>query len=177
MRPRLSDCRGFTLIEALIAMLVLGIGALATVMLLLHSLRSSRDSAMQSFAMHMAGELAELRAFHQSTGLPGDTPFAFDIRLETPPAATPGCLNIACPAQDFAATEITAWQRRLSQILPQVRAVLCRDSQSPDETPAWQCDGAMQSPAVLKMRWSTASSQADNKDNNAPPLMVVVLGR
>ncbi|MFX5660488.1 type IV pilus modification protein PilV, partial [Acinetobacter baumannii] len=59
--PLRGRSRGFSMMEVLVAMLVIGTGALAIAMLQLHALRSSQDSSLHARATLMAQELAELR--------------------------------------------------------------------------------------------------------------------
>jgi Tfp pilus assembly protein PilV len=69
------------MMEVLVAMLVIGTGALAIAMLQLHALRSGQDSSLQARATLMAQELAELRA-----------------ALPPPPGATDPTLFSSLPA-------------------------------------------------------------------------------
>jgi type IV pilus assembly protein PilV len=54
-----SQGRGFTLVEALIALLVLSIGMLGIAVLFVESLQAGRDAQLRTFAVSVAADLAD----------------------------------------------------------------------------------------------------------------------
>lgn len=167
---------GFTMIEVLVAMLVIGTGALAMIMLQLHALRSSRDNSLQARAAIMAAELAELRAAHHAMATGDADPylFAFDAG-QTPVASGAGCTSSPCDAIGFANSAIADWIARLARDFPAARATVCRDSGA-GQAPGWNCDGNPASPVVVKLAWQRADS-ASADAYNAAPLMYFFIGR
>ncbi|NUU04555.1 type IV pilus modification protein PilV [Herbaspirillum robiniae] len=173
-----SRCSGFTMIEVLVAMLVIGTGALAVVMLQLHAIRSARDNAMQAAATTMAAELAELRAAGRDVASGGDDPylFTFDATRGAAVVTAPDCAASACDARGFAAANVAQWSARLARELPGARAVICRDSRPADQ-PDWQCDASPLSPVVAKLGWKRASDAQAPAPAPARPLMTLPVGR
>ena len=167
---------GFTMIEVLVAMLVIGTGALAMVMLQLHALRSSRDNSLQARAAAMAGELAELRAAYHAVATGGADPylFAFDAG-KISPSSIAACSSSPCDATGFANAAIADWSARLARDFPAARAIVCRDS-SAGKQPAWRCDDSPTSPVMVKLGWRRADSAPDDA-SNAAPLMQLFIGR
>jgi len=165
--------RGFSMMEVLVAMLVIGTGALAIAMLQLHAMRSGQDSSLQARATLMAQELAELRA--ALPPLPGaPDPTLFTLSPGRPPQAPVDCEQAACHPHDFTQAVLADWSGRLVRDFPQGRATVCRDAQQTPH-PDWNCDGLASSPVVLKLAWrrlGTASASAVA----ATPLLSVILG-
>ncbi len=164
---------GFTMIEVLVAMLVIGTGALAMVMLQLHALRSSRDNGLQARAAIMAAELAELRAAHHAMTADGADPYLFVFDAgKAPGASGAGCASSPCDAAGFAHAAIADWTARLARDFPGARATVCRDSAAD----GWQCDGNPASPVMVKLGWHRADAETGSASGTAP-LMRVFIGR
>ncbi|MCI1003388.1 MULTISPECIES: type IV pilus modification protein PilV [unclassified Herbaspirillum] len=165
--------RGFSMMEVLVAMLVIGTGALAIAMLQLHALRSSRDSSLHARATLMAQELAELRAALPAGTAPSDA-LLFSLTTGKPLSAPADCEQAACSPTDFALASLADWSGRLVRDFPHVRVTVCRDGQraAPED---WRCDALEHSPVVLKMAWrrlATGSPAA----GGTTPLLSLTLG-
>ncbi|KAF1044099.1 MAG: hypothetical protein GAK35_01887 [Herbaspirillum frisingense] len=169
-----SSSSGFTMLEVLVAMLVIGTGALAMIMLQLHALRSSRENSLQATATMMAQELAELRAAYRPTADAAD-PYLFVFDASRPIPVAADCASAPCDADAFAAAAIGDWNTRLARDFPAARAVVCRDGRA-DAHADWRCDGDPAAPAVLKLSWRRALS-GGAPEATATPLMAIVLGR
>jgi type IV pilus assembly protein PilV len=167
---------GFTMIEVLVAMLVIGTGALAMVMLQLHALRSSRDNSLQAKAAIMAAELAELRAAHHAVTADSTEPYLFTFDANQAPGSSgTDCTSSPCDAAGFATAAVHDWTARLQRDFPAARATVCRDNGAGD-APGWHCDGNPSSPVVVKLGWQRADSASANT-SNAAPLMHLFIGR
>lgn len=178
----MSRCAGFSLIEVLIALLLIGTGALALVMLQLHALRSSHDSSLQARATLMAQELAELRAAFPPR--PGAADAGL-FTLQSGPgqgamvdmagvAGMPDCSQHACSREVFLQAALSDWRQRLQRDFPAARAVVCRDG-SPHAQRVWHCDHDAAATVMLKLGWRrpghTPTQQA------SMPLLTMTLGR
>lgn len=161
---------GFSLIEVLVAMLVVGTGALAMVMLQLHALRSSHDSALHARATLMALELAELRAaLAPAPGMADPTLFAFDGGRA--PGSHIACSNTPCSAADFASAAIADWSARLTRGFPGARVAVCRDGgQTPQQS--WSCDHAPAAPVIFRLSWRRPGTVSAA----ALPMLTLALG-
>lgn len=164
--------RGFSMMEVLVAMLVIGTGALAIAMLQLHALRSSQDSSLHARATLMAQELAELRA--SLPPAPGASdPALFSFTAERPPMAPADCEQAACSPSDFIQAVLADWKARLVRDFPQARVIVCRDAQRTPQVD-WTCDGLASSPVVLKLAWRRIG--AASTASAATPLLSLILG-
>ena len=103
------QCRGITLIEVLIALLVLSIAMLGFAGQQIASLRFSNSSYYLTQATVLAHDLAERMRANRDAALAG----SYDVALATPPACSTSVLGGVTPAADIA-----AWQNTLSCALP-----------------------------------------------------------
>jgi type IV pilus assembly protein PilV len=154
--PCLRHAAGFTLIEVLIAMLILALGAGGVISMQIHALRVARESAYQASAVAFAAELLELLR---------NTPIAPTqsalTALTTPAAAVVNCHQQVCDATAMTTFLINDWQQRLQQTLPQARAHLCHDHAGNGEQLRWDCSNNAQDSLFIKIGWTSHLRDAD----------------
>ena len=135
---------GITLIETMIAILVLSFGMLGMLSVFINSLKITSTSHLRSIAAQQSYALADsIRAsMPQLTVYPGVSG-----------SAVANCLSATgCTTAEMAQTEMAVWQARLTQLLPSGASTICRDSTPADGVPgAWACDGTGQ--FVIKVCW------------------------
>ena len=172
-RPNLA-CRtlakqaqdGFSLIEVLVAIIILSIGMLGAVGMQSAALRSNKESRNQAAAVTFARELGEkMRGNHtvaiQTTS--ANNPYLFDTTLTgTSSVATfsVNCFTTGCPILKDAATwDVADWQARVQASLPTPRVKVCFDKEPYNSAgiAKWACtnDGDL---SVLKMSWTTSNT-------------------
>ncbi len=95
--------RGFTLIEALVALLVLSIGLLGVAALQLSSLRSNHSSSLRSQATLLAYDIVDRMRANQSAATNG----AYDVAV----GATPTTGTVA-------GDDLDRWKQNLTNTLP-----------------------------------------------------------
>ncbi|UST54264.1 type IV pilus modification protein PilV [Comamonadaceae bacterium OTU4NAUVB1] len=168
-RPRHS---GFTLIEVLVAIVVLSFGLLGMVGLQAASLQANRDARLQSTAILLARELAEMMRGNKEVSLrSANNPYLgeFAVNALVPPT-TSYCLNVGaapCPTkEDVARAQLTEWLGRVNEQLPGARVSICADGTpfGPTGLPVWPCvapaaAAATAPPAgvVIKIGWTRPS--------------------
>jgi type IV pilus assembly protein PilV len=105
---------GFTLVEVLIALVILSIGMLGIAALLLNSLQSSRTALLRSQAVVLASDLAERIRSNRSAGT------VYDTSVTPAPALVPACESTGsdCSAADMASNDLKRWQNAVSAALP-----------------------------------------------------------
>jgi type IV pilus assembly protein PilV len=150
--------RGFTLLEILIAMLVLALGILGGVALQLAALRARQQSVLLSQATQMAISLAErMRAnpAQRDTYLTLD----YDAFVEPAPGA-PAALCYAgagagaCSAQQLVLADLYEAKSKMRSHLPAGRVVVCRDAGLWSGGKLhWSCSGGVAAPTVVKVGW------------------------
>ena len=154
------DC-GFTLIEVMVALIVLVLGVLGASAMTLAAIRDSKQSALRSQASALAYELADLIRM---------TPEATQLAVYTgaPPSSVSSCWTTGCSLDDMARNNYFEWRAKLTGAngslvgLPNGDARICRDAANlaSDAASYATCDNLPTSPLVVKLRW-------DEKENNA----------
>jgi type IV pilus assembly protein PilV len=103
---------GFTLVEALVALVVLSIGLLGIAALYLDSLRAGRTAIYRTQAVNLASDIADrIRANR-------DAPVAsYNVAFGVPSAVTPSCENTTgCTPEALAATDVARWKEAIGGV-------------------------------------------------------------
>lgn len=138
---------GFSLIEVMIALLILAIGAGALALLLLASVQGTVQAQERSMATLKASELAQL--IHGNPAVLGH--FVFPVGNAQ--ICQPG---LTCSSDEWAASHLQQWQRDLEDAMAQAVGVVCLDSSPLDGDGAdLSCDG--NGAAVVKIVWQEQS--------------------
>jgi type IV pilus assembly protein PilV len=140
--------RGFTLLEALISILVISFGLLGLAGALTLSMQNNASSALRTKAIALAYDMGDrMRA---NTGGYGNG--GYSNLTGTP--SNPGCIATGCTPAQVAQYDFWAWRQDLTAQLPGGVGVVCLDSTPDDGTSAAPaCDGAGQTVAV-KVWWT-----------------------
>jgi len=137
---------GFTLIEVLVAVLVLSLGVLGAAGLQAASLRANREARAQEVGTRMATELAELiRANHVQArnGTAATNPYLLDFSGNAPSMSSNCFIAENCSsAKDVATRDVADWAQRAAPLLPGLRVKVCYDSEPFDDSgkPRWACN-------------------------------------
>jgi type IV pilus assembly protein PilV len=172
---------GFTLIEVLVAILVLSFGLLGMVGMQATSLQVNRDARLQSTAIVLARELAEMMRGNKDIALQANNPYlvaGLSHPLAPPTAAY--CLSVGqtCTSTTAVAqAELTDWLARVDDALPGAKISICRDATPYDPTglPVWSCASASTAPIVIKIGWSRASTKSGSASIDQAGIPSVVL--
>ena len=159
---------GFSLIEVLVAIVVLSFGLLGMVGLQAASLQANRDARLQSTAILLARDLAEAMRGNKAIAVGTVNPYigSFQSVGTNPlvPTVASYCLtvgqNCTTPAA-VANAQMTEWLSRVSTQLPGARVEICKDSAPYDGNglPRWACSTAGTDIIVIKIGWTRASFQ------------------
>jgi type IV pilus assembly protein PilV len=106
-RPRLAA--GFTLVESLVAMVVLSVGMLGIAAMYVEGLRAGRTSVYRQAAVELASDLADRIRANPTAG----AAYAGAAGLN-------GCVNGAgdCTPAQLAADDLSWWQSNVDVLLP-----------------------------------------------------------
>ncbi len=149
---------GFTLIEVMVALIVLVLGVLGAAAMTLSAIRDSKQSGLRSQASALAYELGDLMRMS-----PGEE---VTFKGPAPTASVPGCwAGTGCSPAEMAKNNYFEWRAKLTgpSGLPNGAAIICRDATNLGSDVATfnpACDDSPNSPWVVKMSW-------DEKNNNA----------
>lgn len=105
--------RGFALVEALVALVLLSVALAGSALLLVEAVRHERAAGERSRALRHVASLADaLRTLQRSDGEP--------LQAVTAPGSTPRCADFPrdCEAESEAARLITAWQAEVEADMP-----------------------------------------------------------
>ncbi len=153
---------GFSLVEVLVAIVVLSLGMLGAVGMQTTAMQSNREARSQAVATTFARELAEKMRGNKTVAIQttsANNPYLFDSTLTGTSSVatfTVNCFTTGCPlATDAATWDVADWQGRVQAALPTPRVKVCFDKNPFDSAgmPRWACtdDGDV---AVLKMSWT-----------------------
>jgi type IV pilus assembly protein PilV len=169
-----SSQSGFTLLEVLIALLIVSFGMLGVAGLQLVTLKSNASSQYRSLAVHYAQEIGERMRVNDAalkTGVLRTQFAAYNSPATSKTHAsltsfTATCKTIGCTPAQQALNDLAEWQQSISTTFPNGIGIVCLDSGAGEAsyngivfTP--NCDGLGET-YVVKIAW------LDNRttDNN-----------
>lgn len=184
----LSKQRGFSLIEILVSIVVLSFGVLGMVGLQATALKGNRDARLQSEALGLARELAEMMRANPSVATQSaGNPYLGDFQSgNMQPQSPSACLNVGntngCANNvEVGNAQMTEWLMRADARLPGIRVSVCMDTSPYDAQglPQWRCSAptsAEQNIAFIKLGWTredTAKEIRMATDNGIRPYIVL----
>jgi type IV pilus assembly protein PilV len=168
-----SPQHGFSLLEVLISIIILSFGLLGMVGLQAAALQANRDARLQSTALGLARELAEMMRGNKDIALlTSNNPYLGNF---TSPLTAPNrsyCLNVAsrcANTTEIAKAQMTEWLARVDAELPGARVGVCVDSQPfVNGLPTWACTATGTGvTTVIKIGWTRGSTDRSQTGNNA----------
>ncbi|WP_137818233.1 type IV pilus modification protein PilV [Pseudomonas sp. 2FG] len=127
---------GFSLIEVLVALLVLAIGLLGMASLMLTSMKSNQSAYQRSQANWLAYDIAERMRLNRDLATSGNS---YVITSTTDPN-DPGCKANGCSAANLATLDVREWLDQLAQA--GVEGTVARNGNQYTITISWQEDSA-----------------------------------
>lgn len=173
---------GFSLVEVLVAIVVLSFGLLGVVGMQAFSLQATQQARLQGRAASLARELAEMMRGNKVVGTVNDAannPYlgSFDIGSLNLGSNASYCLNVANASSgcstvlEVAQAGMTDWLARVDAELPSARVTVCFDAAPYDVNgmPVWDCTAASadQTTAVIKIGWTRSSTDSSKTDGSA----------
>ena len=138
-RLRIAEARGFTLVEVLVALVVLAIGMLGHAVLLVEGLQGSRSAIEHTQAVNLAADIAERMRSNRAAAS------AYDTAEGTPePRIDAACEDAAgpCDPPAMASHDLRLWLDDVAASLPEGRGAV--------EVEQW---AAEPSRGVVTIRW------------------------
>lgn len=102
--------RGFSLIEVLIALIIMSVGMLGIASLYVQSMQAGRTSLFRHHAVTLAGDVADRIRANRTAG----------VVYEDPDGANNNCIaaGVDCTAAQMAMHDILIWQQQATDTLP-----------------------------------------------------------
>lgn len=168
--------QGFSLLEVLVAIVIFSLGLLGMVGMHAFALQANREARLQSQAVGLARELAEMmRSNNLVATSTGSNPYLFVSTADnltaspsnlclTPSQSGAGCSNTAAVGN----SHMTDWLARVQDTLPEARVAVCRDSAPYDSTgrPVWSCSNSGDV-LMIKLGWIQNSIERGQSGSNA----------
>jgi type IV pilus assembly protein PilV len=138
LHPRRQKChqRGASLLEALVALLVLALGVLGLARLQVSTLTEARGANARAVAVQAAGDLMDRMQVNADARLSTPATAAFTAyetnwnQSLTPP---PDCRKNACSGANLAAYDLWQWKQSLARTLPSGDATVFRSDSDPSQ--------------------------------------------
>lgn len=175
--------KGFSLLEVLISIVVLGIGLLGAVGMLLAAVRSTNESGSFTTAVDLVRELSEKARINKNIAAHNNDENAYLVDDWKSGGALPGasaaCIGstAACTKDALAAWDIRTWLERVDAALPEARVAVCFDDTPPGEDGqyAWPCSATGRN-LVVKLGWAPRLlTEAEKDAAKRPPRVVMQL--
>lgn len=179
MQPRQTG--GFTLVEVLVAMFVLAVGAVGAAATQGGTVRLREQAALESEAVQLAASLAaRMRVNRSQMALPdASNPYLaldYDAAGGAPAPAPAQCFGAAaCDPAQLAGFDLYQAARAVASGFPGGRILVCRDSAAWNATLGaldWSCAGGSGAPVVVKLGWR---SRAAGAAGGALPFVVLAV--
>ena len=165
MRLRQSS-RGFTMLEVLIAIVVIAFGLLGVAGLQVVALKNNQSAGARLIATTLANDMVD-RIKTNALGLISGDYDRPDVNAYTTQVAA--CLSAGgCTPQQLAQNDRFEWAQLVAAALPGGRAIVCLDS-TPDDganAAAPACDGAGTTLYAVKIWWNDDRNRG--ADTNTP---------
>ena len=184
-QTRLRQQTGFSLLEVLIAFIILSLGLLGAVGMQAAAMQSNKETRNQTVATSLARELADKMRGNHAIAIKttaADNPYLMSATLNnastlTFTAPAENCFSTACTTPTAVATwDMADWQNRLQNALPDPRFVICFDKTpfDADGKTQWTCsnDGDI---SVLKLAWTNKDTKGDLQLSSAAATVPMVV--
>lgn len=142
-RPRAARARGFTLIESLVALLVLSIGLLGIAAMQLASLQANNGAFQRTQATFLAQDMADRMRANRTAAINGEYDFEFGTAAPDEPATV-------------AEGDIALWKGRLAATLP--AAASGDEADAPD---AEISTDLATNTVTISIRWDDSKGEED----------------
>lgn len=168
---------GFTLVETLVAMFVLALGAVGAAATQVSSARLREQAALESEAVQLAASLgARMRVNAHQMALPDAVNpylnFDYDAAGGEPAPPPLHCYGGAdCNPALMAAFDLYDTARIVYGAFPGGRIAVCRDGGA---SPGWSCTGGAAGPIVVKLGWR-APARAGQAEPEATPFVTMLV--
>jgi type IV pilus assembly protein PilV len=146
---------GFTMMEVLVAIVIITVGLLGIAGLQALSLRSTAGAGLRTIATQLAYDMTDrMRSNAEGVGVG-----AYDVNAN--PASVSSCYTSGCSFQQVAQQDLQTWLTRVQTLLPDGQAIICRDGSDPEggTSASPGCDNDPKSPYYVKIFWKEVNDE------------------
>ena len=113
-----GGCRGFTLVEIMVALLILSIGLLGLAGMQANGLRQNNNALFRTYAMLQAYDMADRMRANPAGVTAGS--YALTASLTSPAAPGNNCVAVAspCSSAQLASADLYEWWQQTRNLLP-----------------------------------------------------------
>ena len=166
MHQHINKQRGISLIEALVALVILAVGVLGLAGVQARQLVETRTANSRAMAVRLVEDLNERMQLNVATARNGGYTLAFNA---TPTGGA--CTTSSCNAAQLAASDLAQWKANVTALLPGGNAAIFRNNQDPRQIGvmlAWNAnEGKANSNAALNNAAYTAPFVVEDAPSTA----------
>lgn len=154
---RKRDMKGFTMMEVMVAIIIIAIGLLGIAGLQLLAIRNTTGAGLRTVATQLAYDITDRMRSNERAVVAG-----YYSTLAAP-SASPPCYSAGCTPQQLAALDMQSWLTRVQNTLPAGAAIICQDSTAPEASTsaAPGCDNVVGSPWMVKIFWTELNEEVN----------------
>ncbi len=169
---------GFTLLEVLVALVVLALGILGAAIMQLTAQRMQQQSQWLTASARLAADFAGRLRANAALADSVYAGFDYDARREPAPDPAFACAAAACDSEQLARADLAELKLQVAQTLPAGRARICRDRHSwHGGRLRWACTGDATAPLVIKIGWRERLPDGRAADDgNGPGVALALAG-
>jgi type IV pilus assembly protein PilV len=144
--PRPARLRGFSLVEVMVALIIIAVGMLGIAKMQALGLSTTESSGTRSLVAIEAASLAASMHTNRDYWVGGPPPPSFTVSVQTTGpgtvttavndatgvlSANPNCQTGPCSAANLAAYDVNAWAASLAQVVPAALATVTCNTSTP----------------------------------------------
>lgn len=119
--------RGFTLIEVLVALVILAVGLLGMATLMMSSMQSSQGAYLRSQASVLAYDIVERMRANRAEAITTDN---YELAADAGATGDPGCQSTGCTASQQAQLDLREWRAVVAAGIPDATTAITRDNEN-----------------------------------------------
>jgi type IV pilus assembly protein PilV len=150
---------GFTLVELMVAIVVLAIGLLGIAKMSLGTVQANGSAFMRSQATQLIQQVVDDMRANQPAAAAG----SYNLALGANPGAAPNCVTAVCTAQQIATFDLARWYTQLGASLPGGRGSVAVVQATNPTT------GSLENTAVIVINWNDTVAQTTFANGSAVP--------
>jgi type IV pilus assembly protein PilV len=143
--PRPARLRGFSLVEVMVALIIIAVGMLGIAKMQALGLSTTESSGTRSLVAIEAASLAASMHANRDYWVGGPPPPSFTVSVQTTGpgtytttiagspvlSANPNCQTAPCTPANLAAYDVNAWAAALAQVVPAALATITCNTSTP----------------------------------------------